>query len=131
MVMKGNEANTRSRSPLGIPGPSSSPSSQIADSGPERLGKFADKHQLFVGYHGHEETSVADFEHLNARDSVAFLLGIAPARHQDAAEAELAGEVDEARDGDQIGDPLDALAKDVVGHAKRIDDRRLPLDHLK
>ena len=39
-------------------------STEIADSGPERLGKFADKHQLFVGYHGHEETSVADFEHL-------------------------------------------------------------------
>src|SRR5688500_15194380 len=34
---------------------------------------------------------VADFEHLNARDGVAFLLGIAPAGHQDAAEAELAG----------------------------------------
>ena len=39
-------------------------STEIADSGPERLGKFADKHQLFVGYHGHEETSVADFERL-------------------------------------------------------------------
>ena len=34
---------------------------------------------------------VADFKHLNARDGAAFLLGIAPARHQDPAEAELAG----------------------------------------
>ena len=34
---------------------------------------------------------MADFEHLDARDGAAFLLGIAPARHQDAAEAELAG----------------------------------------
>src|SRR5262245_39758713 len=37
-------------------------STEIAEQGPERLGTFADKHQLFVGYHGHEKTSVADFE---------------------------------------------------------------------
>ena len=33
---------------------------------------------------------MADFEHFNAGDAVAFLLGIATARHQDPAEAKLA-----------------------------------------
>jgi sugar phosphate isomerase/epimerase len=37
-------------------------STEIAEHGPERLGRFADQHRLFVGYHGHEKTSVADFE---------------------------------------------------------------------
>ena len=40
-------------------------------------------------------------------------------------------EVDEAGHGDQVGDPLDALAEDVVGHPERVDDRRLLLDHLE
>src|SRR5262245_53119671 len=34
---------------------------------------------------------VADFEHFNARNAGPFLPGITPPRHQDAAEAELAG----------------------------------------
>ena len=37
-------------------------STEIAEEGPRRLGQFADKHRLMVGYHGHAETSVADFE---------------------------------------------------------------------
>lgn len=37
-------------------------STEIAESDPERLGKFADKHQLIVAYHGEAETSVTDFE---------------------------------------------------------------------
>ena len=40
-------------------------------------------------------------------------------------------EVDEAGHGDQVGDPLDALAQDVVGHPERVDDRRALLDHLE
>ena len=28
----------------------------------KRLGQFADKHKLMVGYHGHATTSAADFE---------------------------------------------------------------------
>ena len=40
-------------------------------------------------------------------------------------------EVDEAGHGDQVGDALDALAEDVVGHAEGVDDRGLALDHLK
>src|SRR6476659_6742099 len=40
-------------------------------------------------------------------------------------------EVDESRDGDQVGDALHALAQDVVGHAERVDDRGLLFDHLK
>jgi sugar phosphate isomerase/epimerase len=39
-------------------------STEIAEEGPQRLGKFADKHKLMVGYHGHAETSVTDFERL-------------------------------------------------------------------
>ena len=30
-------------------------STEIAEDGPKRLGEFADKHQLMVGYHGHDE----------------------------------------------------------------------------
>ena len=37
-------------------------STEIAEEGPSRLGKFADKHKLMVGYHGHAETGMADFE---------------------------------------------------------------------
>ena len=40
-------------------------------------------------------------------------------------------EVDEAGDGDQVGDALDSLPEHVVGHAERVDDRGLLLDHLQ
>jgi sugar phosphate isomerase/epimerase len=39
-------------------------STEIDECDPERIGKFADKHQMFVGYHGHAGTSVAHFEHV-------------------------------------------------------------------
>ncbi len=39
-------------------------STEIAEEGPRRLGQFADKHKIMVGYHGHAETSMADFEKL-------------------------------------------------------------------
>jgi sugar phosphate isomerase/epimerase len=39
-------------------------STEIAEEGPRRLGQFADKHKIMVGYHGHAETSMADFERL-------------------------------------------------------------------
>ena len=38
-------------------------------------------------------------------------------------------EVDQAGDGDQVGDALDALAQDVVGLAERVEDARAALDH--
>src|SRR3712207_9381393 len=37
-------------------------------------------------------------------------------------------EVDQAGDGDQVGDALDALAQDVVGQAERVEDARAALD---
>jgi sugar phosphate isomerase/epimerase len=37
-------------------------STEIALEGTKRLGGFADKHQMMVGYHGHASTSAADFE---------------------------------------------------------------------
>lgn len=37
-------------------------STEIAHEGTERLGTFADKHRLMVGYHGHASTGAADFE---------------------------------------------------------------------
>ena len=37
-------------------------------------------------------------------------------------------EVDQARDRDQVGDALDALAQDVVGLAEGVEDARPPLD---
>jgi hypothetical protein len=37
-------------------------SCEISASGTARVGAFADKHQLFVGYHGHAETTPADWE---------------------------------------------------------------------
>ena len=37
-------------------------SCEISASGTARVGGFADKHQLFVGYHGHAETTPADWE---------------------------------------------------------------------
>src|SRR5207247_10346247 len=40
-------------------------------------------------------------------------------------------EVDEAWDRDQVSDSLDALAKHVVGHAERVHDRRVLVDHLE
>ena len=40
-------------------------------------------------------------------------------------------EVDEPGHRDQVGDALDALAEDVVGHPERVDDRRLLLDDLE
>ena len=40
-------------------------------------------------------------------------------------------EVDEPRHGDQVGDPLHALAEDVVGHPERLEDRSRLLDHLQ
>jgi hypothetical protein len=39
-------------------------STEIDECDPVRIGKFADTHQMFVGYHGHAGTSVADFEHV-------------------------------------------------------------------
>jgi hypothetical protein len=39
-------------------------STEIDESDPARIGKYADKHQMFVGYHGHAGTSVAHFEHV-------------------------------------------------------------------
>jgi hypothetical protein len=38
-------------------------------------------------------------------------------------------EVDQARDRDEVGDPLDALAQDVVRLAERVHDRGASLDH--
>ena len=40
-------------------------------------------------------------------------------------------EVDEAGDRDQVGDALDSLAQDVVGHPERVDDRGVLVDHLE
>jgi hypothetical protein len=40
-------------------------------------------------------------------------------------------EVDQARDRDQVGDALDALAKDVVGLAEGLEDGRAALDDLQ
>jgi hypothetical protein len=40
-------------------------------------------------------------------------------------------EVDDAGHRDQVGDALHALAEDVVGYPKRLDDRRPLLDHLE
>jgi sugar phosphate isomerase/epimerase len=37
-------------------------STEIAVPETKRLGRFADKHQMMVGYHGHATTSAADFE---------------------------------------------------------------------
>jgi sugar phosphate isomerase/epimerase len=37
-------------------------STEIAHEGPQRLGQFADKHQLMVGYHGHTETGPKEWE---------------------------------------------------------------------
>ena len=41
-------------------------STEIAEDGPKRLGEFADKHQLMVGYHGHEATGPEDWMKLFA-----------------------------------------------------------------
>lgn len=41
-------------------------STEIAEEGPERLGKFADKHNLMVGYHGHATTGPEAWEKLFA-----------------------------------------------------------------
>jgi sugar phosphate isomerase/epimerase len=41
-------------------------STEIAPEGPQRLGQFADKHGLKVGYHGHEATGPEDWEKLFA-----------------------------------------------------------------
>jgi sugar phosphate isomerase/epimerase len=41
-------------------------STEIAAEGPERIGKFADKHGLMIGYHGHAETGPEDWEKLFA-----------------------------------------------------------------
>ena len=41
-------------------------STEIAEEGPQRLGKFADKHKLMVGYHGHEATGPEAWEKLFA-----------------------------------------------------------------
>lgn len=37
-------------------------STEIAATGTDRLGQFADRHELRVGYHGHATTGAADFE---------------------------------------------------------------------
>ena len=37
-------------------------STEIAVANTKRLGQFADKHKMMVGYHGHATTSAADFE---------------------------------------------------------------------
>jgi sugar phosphate isomerase/epimerase len=39
-------------------------STEIAAEGPQRLGQFADKHGIMVGYHGHEATGPEDWEKL-------------------------------------------------------------------
>lgn len=39
-------------------------STEIAEEGPERLGKFADKHAMMVGYHGHATTGPEAWEKL-------------------------------------------------------------------
>jgi sugar phosphate isomerase/epimerase len=41
-------------------------STEIAADGPQRLGQFADKHGMMVGYHGHEATGPEDWEKLFA-----------------------------------------------------------------
>jgi sugar phosphate isomerase/epimerase len=41
-------------------------STEIAADGPQRLGQFADKHGLMIGYHGHEATGPEDWEKLFA-----------------------------------------------------------------
>jgi sugar phosphate isomerase/epimerase len=41
-------------------------STEIAEEGPKRVGEFADKHKLMVGYHGHEATGPEDWEKLFA-----------------------------------------------------------------
>ena len=41
-------------------------STEIAEDGPERLGKFADKYKMMVGYHGHEATGPEAWEKLFA-----------------------------------------------------------------
>jgi hypothetical protein len=41
-------------------------STEIAEDGPKRLGQFADKHKMMVGYHGHEATGPEDWEKLFA-----------------------------------------------------------------
>ena len=41
-------------------------STEIAEDGPKRLGQFADKHDMMVGYHGHEATGPEDWEKLFA-----------------------------------------------------------------
>ena len=41
-------------------------STEIAEDGPQRLGTFADKHDLMVGYHGHEATGPEAWEKLFA-----------------------------------------------------------------
>jgi sugar phosphate isomerase/epimerase len=41
-------------------------STEIAHDGPKRLGQFADKHQLMVGYHGHTETGPKEWEEVFA-----------------------------------------------------------------
>ena len=40
-------------------------------------------------------------------------------------------EVDEAGDGDEVGDALDALAQRVVGDAERVEHARLLVDDLE
>jgi sugar phosphate isomerase/epimerase len=41
-------------------------STEIAEEGPKRLGEFADKHKMMVGYHGHEATGPENWEKLFA-----------------------------------------------------------------
>jgi sugar phosphate isomerase/epimerase len=41
-------------------------STEIAEEGPKRLGEFADKHKMMVGYHGHAATGPAEWEKLFA-----------------------------------------------------------------
>ena len=37
-------------------------STEIAEDGPKRVGEFADKHEMMVGYHGHEATGPENWE---------------------------------------------------------------------
>jgi len=37
-------------------------STEIAEDGPKRVGEFADKHKMMVGYHGHEATGPENWE---------------------------------------------------------------------
>src|SRR6478672_11931335 len=111
------------------------------------LGRFVDLEQADVGARGdvQEDSGRTLDRRLEQRRGDgdpgslgrAVLAGGAPDPHQ--RRARLAHdrphvgevEVDEAGDGDQVGDPLHALSEHVVGEPKCLDHRRLALDDLE